>query len=189
MIVRGPFALTWNGTTLIDIEAVDIEYDTQGEDYESGSGIVFEVERALKASIRLTLLATDITTLAAVLPQYFVPEDGQLGDGNFVFDSRGAIDIIPDNCASEPIYSDLEIVACGDPTERFKLMNARTVIDGFEIGKIRKLVVKFIGEPAPGHSLIQLLGDTGEDDFFMLDNPAGGGDELFLLDNDENLIL
>lgn len=189
MIVRGPFTLTWNGNTLEDIEAVDIEYDTNSEDYEANSGLTYEIFKSIKATIRLTFLSTDIEAIKAVLPQHFVAEGGQLGDGNFVIDTRGAIDIKADDCDTDPIYSDLEIVNCGSPEERFKLLHARTVVDGFEIGKIRKIVVKFIGEPQAGGSLIQLLGDLGEENFFMLGNPVGAGDELFLLGNGENLIL
>lgn len=184
MIIRGPFTLTWGGNTLEDIEAIEVEYETNTEDYEANSGNVYQIEKSIKASVRLTLLASDVASLGAILPQYFVPEDGQLGNGDFVFDPRGGIDIIPDDCSSESIYNDLMIESCGSPGEAFKLMNARTLVEGFEIGKLRKIVVKFIGEPDTGMSIVQLLGDQGEADFFQL-----GNDELFLLGDGNNLIL
>lgn len=184
MILRGPFTLLWGGNELQDIESVEVNYETNSDDYESNAGNVYQIEKSIKASLRLTFLATDIASMAAVLPQYFVPQNGILGDGNYVFDSRGAIDVVADDCATDPIYNDLQVTACGNPGESFKILNARTVIDAIEIGKVRKIVVKFIGEPDPGRSIIQLLGDQGQDDFFQL-----GNDELFLLGDGSNLIL
>lgn len=184
MILRGPFTLAWGNNELLDIESVEVSYQVNSEDYESGAGNVYQIEKSTKASISLTLLATDIASLAAILPQYFVPENAILSNGSYVFDPRGAIDVLPDDCATEFIYNDLLITACGDPGESIKLLNARTIIDSIEIGKVRKIVVKFIGEPDPGTAIIQLLGDQGEEDFFQL-----GNDELFLLGDGDNLIL
>lgn len=184
MIIRGPFSLTWGGNTLADIEQIGFEYETNTEDYEANSGQVYQIEKSRKAIITLTFLATDIPSLAAVLPQYFVAQDEQMADNTFVVDSRGAIDIRADDCDTEPIYNDLEILACDDPADSFKLLHARTMIEGFEIGKVRKIVVKFIGEPPAGTSIIQLLGDQGQDDFFQL-----GDNDLFILGDGNNLIL
>lgn len=184
MILRGPFNLKWGGNTLADIETIGVDYSTDSEDYAANSGSTYQIDKSIKASVSLTFLATDIPALAAVLPQYFVPEGGILGDGSIVIDERGAIDIKADDCDTESVYNDLEIESCGNPSESFKLMTARTLIDSFEIGKIRKIVVKFIGEPEAGKSIIQLLGDQGDNQFFQL-----GNDELFLLGDGNNLIL
>lgn len=184
MIVRGPFTLTWGGNTLADIESIDLEYDVDTDDYKANSGQVYEINKSIKASIKLTFLATDLASISAVLPQHFKAEGEQLGDGTFVFDERGALDIKPDDCDTEYIYNDLEIAACSEPNESFKLLHARTVIDGFEIGKIRKIVIKFVGEPGAGQSLIHLIGDQGEDDFFQL-----GDNDLFILGDNNNLVL
>ena len=184
-IVRGPFSLTWGDNTLADIQTIDVNYITNNEDYIANSGLVYEINKSMKATVLITLLATDIESLAAILPQYYVAQGGELGDGSFVSDSRGAIDIRPDDCDTESIYNDLVVTSCGNPSESFKLLNARTVIDGFEIGKIRKIVVKFIGEPDAGKSLIQLIGNQElTEELFLL----GDGD-LFELGNGENLIL
>lgn len=187
MIIRGPFSLSWRGNTLEDIESVDISYDTNSEDYEASSGQVYEISKSIKASISLTFLTTDIASLSAVLPQLFVPEDGLLGDGTFVSDERGAIDLKADDCDTDDIYGDLDLISCGDLAENLRLKNARTIVDGFEIGKIRKIVVKFIGEPEPGQSLMQILGVPSEavqNDYFQL-----GDNDLFILGDGDNLIL
>lgn len=184
MILRGPFTLTWGANTLEDIESIEVDYTVSSDDYEAGSGNVYGIEKSIKASVKLTFLATDIASLAAVLPQYYVPQNGVMADGTYVFDERGALDIVNDDCSTEFIYNNLTIESCGNPGERFKLIEARTIIDSFEIGKLRKIVVKFIGEPEPGNSIIQLLGDEGQADFFQL-----GNNELFLLGDGDNLIL
>lgn len=184
MLIKGPFNILWGGNTLLDIESVDMQIEENNEDYEANSGHVYQIDKSKKASIRLTLLATDVESLAAVLPQYFVPAGEQLSDGSLVVDERGAIDVLLDDCDTLPIYNDLDLQSCGDPGESTKLMHARTTIDTIEIGKIRKIVIKFIGEPEPGRSIIQLLGDQGDDEFFQL-----GNDELFLLGDGNNLIL
>lgn len=184
MILRGPFTLTWGGNTLEDIESVEVSYETNSKEYEANSGSVYQIETGLKASARLTFLATDIASMAAVLPQYFVPQNSVMSDGNYVADPRGAIDIVAAECDSEPIYNDLTMDSCGNPGETVKILNARTLVDAIEVGKIRKIVVKFIGEPEAGRSIVQLLGDQGEEDFFQL-----GNDELFLLGDGNNLIL
>lgn len=184
MIIRGPFILKWGGNTLEDIETVDVDYENNSENYEANSGHIFEINKSIKLNVRLTFLATDIPSLAAVLPQYFVPADGQLANGDVVVDERGAIDILTEDCDTDYIYNDLEIISCGDPTETIKVMHARTIVERIEVGKIRKVVIKFIGEPEAGQSIAQLIGDQGEADFFQLDN-----DELFLLDDGNNLIL
>jgi hypothetical protein len=185
MIVRGPFSLTWGDNTLDDIESIDINYQTNSEIYAANSGLVYQIDKSMQANVTLTLLANDIASLAVVLPQYYVAQGGELGDGSFVSDSRGAIDIRADDCDTEPIYNDLIVTSCGNPSESFKLLSARTIIEGFEIGKIRKIVVKFIGEPDAGKSLIQLIGNQElTEELFLL----GDGD-LFELGNGENLIL
>lgn len=184
MIIRGPFSLTWGSSTLADIESIEIEHEISTEEYEANSGQTFEIEKSRKTYIKITLLATDIPSLAAVLPQYFVPQSSLMHDGSYVVDSRGAIDVVADDCDTEMIYHKLEIFACANPTESFKVFNCRTVIDSIEIGKVRKIVVKFIGEPEAGSSLFQFLGDQGEADFFQL-----GDNDLFILGDDTNLIL
>lgn len=184
MTVRGPFNVKWGDTTIEDIESLDIEYDVTREEYESNAGNIYELERGIKSAVRLTLLATDLDSLKVLLPQYFVATGGELADGSYVVDERGAIDILPGDCDVEDEYHDLLITACGDPGEIFKLMHARSTIERFEIGKIRKVVIKLIGEPEPSQSVVQLLGDQGEDQFFQL-----GNDELFLLGSGENLLL
>lgn len=185
MIIRGPFTVEWGSNILADVEAVDIEYEQESEDYEANSGIIYEISKGIKASIRLTLLSSDIASVKAVLPQYFVATGGTLGDGGIVAGAAGAIDIKADDCNTNPVFNNLLITSCGNPKEVIKLYNARTVVDSFEVGKIRKIVVKFIGEPEVGQSIIQLLStEQFTENLFML-----GNDQLFLLGNDQNLIL
>lgn len=184
-IIRGPFTLTWGDNVLEDIESISVNYQTSSDDYVSNAGLTYEINKAIKSTASITLLATDIPSLSAVLPQYFVANGGELGDGNFVANSNGAIDILADDCDTEYVYNDLIIESCGNPSESFKLMNCRTIVEGFEIGKLRKVVVKFIGEPDAGKSIVQLLGNEEfAENLFLL----GSGD-LFALGSGDNLIL
>lgn len=178
MIHKGPFTVRWGQNTLEEIETVDIQHEVDSEDYQANSGLVYQIDKTERVLVRMTFLSTDIASLAAVLPQYYVAQGEQLANGEFVNSPQGAIDIVPHKCDEETLYNDLDIIACGVAAEGMRIKNARTLIDNVEIGKIRKIVVKFIGEPEPGDSILQLLGDEELNDFFILDSG-----ENFILDD------
>ena len=182
MIAKGPFNLKWGDDTLAEIETVEVDHEINSEGYEANSGNVYQIEKSRKFVIRVTLLATDLASLAVVLPQYFVAKNAQLADGTVVTNDDGALDIKNLGCSDVFVYHDLDISSCGSTAETFRLKNARSILRNIEIGKIRKIVVEFIGEPVVGGSALQFIEVVT--DYFQLDN-----DELFLLDNGENLIL
>ncbi len=158
--VKGPFNLTWGGNTLVGVEKVDVVYDVDSDDYQTVEGQTFELDGPVKASISLDLLDTDVASLGAVLPQNLVAEGEQMSTGETVDSSVGAIDLVA-NCDSST-YNDLEIVSCNDPAEVYRLVNARTRLDGVEFdNKIRKVTVKFIGEPDQGVANVQFFQQGG----------------------------
>lgn len=153
-LVTGKFDLTWGNNTLADIEEIAVEYEQASEDYSTVQHYTYEVDGAIKATISLTLLASDIPALAAVLPQYFVANGEQMSTGETVDSSVGAIDVIQ-NCDGA-IYNDLEIASCNNPAQVLRLVNARTKIDSIENdAMIRKYVIKFVGEAPQGQAPIQ----------------------------------
>lgn len=184
MIVRGPFNLTWGDTTLLEIESLEIDYSLDSEDYTANSGHVYQIDKARKASVTCTFLATDIATLSAILPQYYKENGETLSNGDIVRNSAGAIDLIPHACDPSDIYHDLEIEACGGRAEVLRFVRTRTVIDNIEISKIRKIIVKFISEPLPSQASVQLVGFNDVSEHFLVDSG-----EDFLLDNGEQLLL
>jgi hypothetical protein len=157
-LVRGPFDLTWGGNTLTNIEEISTEFEVDSEDYQTVQHQTFEIDGAIKANVTLTLLASDVPALAVVLPQFHVSNGGTLSTGETVNDAGGAIDVAAASCDEETVYNDLYISSCGNPSQVFRLVNARTRLDSVEFDdKLRKVMVKFIGEPGPGEGNIQFF--------------------------------
>lgn len=155
-LVTGKFTLTWGNNTLEDIEEIEVGYEQASEDYSTVQHYTYEVDGAIKATVNLTLLATDIPSLAAVLPQYFVANGETMSTGETVDSSVGAIDVVP-TCAGTT-YNDLEIVSCDTPGQVLRLVNARTKIESIENdAMIRKVIVKFVGEAPEGQAPIQFF--------------------------------
>lgn len=157
-LVRGPYDLTWNGSTLSTIEEITVEYTQDSEDYTTVQHQTFELDGPIKASVTLTLLASDVAALRLVLPQYHVANGGTLSTGERVSEANGAIDVKALDCDEATVYSDLDINACGSQSSVFRLVNARTRLDGVEFDdKVRKVMVKFIGEPSQNEATIQFF--------------------------------
>lgn len=159
-LVTGKFDLTWGNNTLTDIEEIAIDYEQASEDFSTVQHYTYEVDGAIKATVTLTLLASDIPSLAAVLPQYFVAENGTLSTGESVDTSVGAIDVVS-NC-DESTFNDLEIVSCNNPGQVLRLVNCRTKIDSItNDAMIRKVLVKFVGQAPQGQAPIQFFMQGG----------------------------
>lgn len=157
-LVKGPFDLAWGGNTLASIESVEVDHSQDSEDYTTLQHQTYQIDGAIKSTANITLLATDIASLAVVLPQYHVPNGGVLSTGETVNNAAGAIDVKAAACDENPVYNDLDIISCANPGEVFRLVNARTKIDSIEIDdKVRKVVVQFVGEPAPGEANVQFF--------------------------------
>lgn len=81
-----------------------------------------------------------------------------MSTGETVNEANGAIDVLALDCDDEPVYNDLDIISCANPGQVFRLVNARTKLDSIEFDdKIRKVMVKFIGEPAQGDGNVQFF--------------------------------
>lgn len=157
-LAKGPFDLEWGANTLLDIESIETEFEQDSEDYTTVQHNTYQVDGPIKATATLTFLATDIASLAAVLPQYHVANGQEMSTGEIVNDADGAIDVKAAACDENPVYNDLTITSCANPGQVYRLVNARTKIDSVEFDdKIRKVSVQFIGEPASGEANIQFF--------------------------------
>lgn len=157
-LVRGPYDLSWNGSTLTNIEEIEVDYSQDSEDYTTVQHQTFELDGPIKATVTLTLLASDVAALRLVLPQHHVANGGTLSTGEEVTEENGAIDVKALDCDSDETYSDLDINACGSQSQVMRLVNSRTRLDGVEFDdKVRKVMVKFIGEPAQDEGTIQFF--------------------------------
>lgn len=157
-LVRGPFDLTWHGSTLANVEEISVDYSQDSEDYTTVQHQTFELDGPIKASVTLTLLASDVAALRLVLPQHHVLNGGTLSTGERVTEENGAIDVKALDCDDATVYGDLDINACGTQSSVFRLVNARTRLDGIEFDdKVRKVMIKFIGEPAQSEATVQFF--------------------------------
>lgn len=155
---RGPFEIQWAGNTVSDVETIETDISQDSEDYTTVDGRTYTLDGAIKATATITLLRSDVPTLAALLPQYFVPNGGTMSTGETVNSAVGAIDIFAASCETDPIYGPLDIISCGNPGQVMRLVNARTKIDSTEFDdKIGKVLIQFIGEPDAGEGNLQFF--------------------------------
>lgn len=158
-LVRGPFDLKWGSNTLVDVSEISLDYEQDSNDYTTVDNRRYTIDGAINASVTLTFLASDVATLAAVLPQYHVAAGGQLSSGETVTGTAGAIDVVAAQCDGDPVYNDLNIISCGTNGQVFRLKNARTKIDSMEFADnaVRTVTVAFVGEPEAGEGSIQFF--------------------------------
>lgn len=162
-IIRGPFNLTWGNNTLEDVEEINVDYAQDEEDYQTVQYQTRIVDGPVKVSVTITLLQTDVASLAAVLPQFHktggdtastgetIVSDGTIG-------TDGMIDVALQDCTDEIVYNDLDIESCGAPGQVTRLVNARTKLDDMEFdGKIQKVMVKFVGEAGDEEASLQFF--------------------------------
>jgi hypothetical protein len=158
MIVRGPFTLKWGDNTIADIEAIDVDYSHDSEDYPTLDGRTFEVDGNIKVTAVITLLGTDIGAIAALLPQHFVANGQVMSTGETVNNAQGAIDIAAHDCDSDLLYNNLDITGCAAVPDVARIVNARTKMEDFEFDvTLRKVMIKFIGEPAQDEGSVQFF--------------------------------
>lgn len=157
-LIKGPFELKWGANTITDVEEISVEHSIASDDFETVQGRTIELDGAFKVSATITLLASDIPALAVLLPQHFVANGAVMSTGETVSDADGAIDVAPSACEDATVYNDLDIMSCADPSQVFRIVNARTKIDGIEIdNKIRKVMIKFVGESAQDEATVQFF--------------------------------
>lgn len=158
MIVRGPFELKWGDNVIADVETIETEHTIDSEDYQTLQGRTLEIDGSYKATAVITLLASDIPALAALLPQHFVPNGQVMSTGETVNHAQGAIDIAPHACDEELIFNNLDIISCGNPSNVARIVNARTKIESIEVdNKVQKVMIKFVGEASPDEATIQFF--------------------------------
>lgn len=161
-LVRGPFDLKWGVNTLVDVSEISLDYAQDSNDYTTVDNRKYSIEGGITASVTLTFLGSDVAALAAVLPQYHVANGGNLSSGETVTGTAGAIDIVAAvGCTFDPVYNDLDVIACGTNSQVFRLKNARTKIDSMDFAdnSVRTVSVQFIGEPDAGVGVIQFFGE------------------------------
>lgn len=158
-IVRGPFDMKWGENTLQGVSEVSLEYEQESSDYTTIDNRRTSVDGAITASVDVTFLESDVPALAAVLPQYHVAAGDNLSSGELVSGTEGAIDVVAASCDADPVYNDLDIIACGSNSNVFRLKNARTKIASMELADnaVRTVTVSFIGEPEAGMASIQFF--------------------------------
>lgn len=158
-LVKGPFSIQWGSNPILDVSELGFNYDVATNDYETIQGTTYTVEGAITASVEVTLLASDVASLATIFPQYYVPKGGTLSTGEQVTGLDGAIDIKAAACDSSSSNYNLEITSCNGEVTR--LVNARTSLSGvdFADNSVRTVTVTFRGEPESGQGIIQFFGD------------------------------
>lgn len=157
-LIRGPFAVKWGDNILVDISEISVDYSVDSENYPTIGGHTFTIDGAHKVSATIKLLRSDIPALAALLPQYFVPNGGVLSTGETVNEANGAIDVKAASCESAEINNNLDIISCGNPSNVLRLVNTRTRIDSIDLNdKIQQVSIIFIGEASSEEAVIQFF--------------------------------
>lgn len=157
-LVRGPFNLRWGDNVIADVEEIDVEYEVSRDDYETVQGKVITIDGAQRISAALTLLSTDIASLAVLLPQYFVPNGQVMSTGETVNNANGAIDVAAAACDTNLIFNNLDIESCSNPADVIRIVNARTSIEDVDIdGKLRKVIIRFLGESDITEGVLQFF--------------------------------
>ena len=159
-LVKGPFSIQWGSNPILDVSELGFNYDVATNDYETIQGTTYTVEGAITASVEVTLLASDVASLATIFPQYYVPKNSTLSTGEQVTGEDGAIDIKAAACDSSSSNYDLEITSCNGEVTR--LVNARTSLSGvdFADNSLRTVTVTFRGEPESGQGILQFFGEN-----------------------------
>ena len=158
MLVRGPFNLKWGDNVIADVEEIDVSHEISSDDLETVQGKTIEVDGPFKATAILTLLASDIAALAAVLPQHFVPNGEVLSTGETVDHAEGAIDVVPRDCDEDLLFNNLDIISCANPGIVFRIVNARSKIENIEFdNKLQRVMVKFVGEAEADQATVQFF--------------------------------
>lgn len=159
-LVKGPFSIQWGSNPILDVSELGFNYDVATNDYETIQGTTYTVEGAITASVEVTLLASDVASLATIFPQYYVAKGSTLSTGEQVTGKDGAIDIKAAACDSSNSNYNLEITSCNGEVTR--LVNARTSLSGvdFADNSVRTVTVTFRGEPESGQGILQFFGEN-----------------------------
>lgn len=155
MIVIGPWDIEVAGIILGEIESLNFTYGVKSDTFDSLQGQSTTVYGAHSAEIEATFLETDITSLKAAIPQYWVPNGATLSTGEVITDPNGGIDIVPGNTGNP---RDLILVSANNPGQVMRLNDTTSEMSGVDItGTIRKVKVKFNCQPTAEQALLQFF--------------------------------
>ena len=161
-IVKGPFTVKWGENVLKDVEEVDVSFEQESNDYTTIDGRTTKVFGAISASATITLLSSDVKSLSILLPQFTKTEDDEMSTGEIVAKDAVALDVLAGDCTvAQPEAADLDIIACGNPAEVFRIKETRTSISEFSLenNQVRTIQITFTGEPVQGHAAVQAFID------------------------------
>ena len=83
-----------------------------------------------------------------------------MSTGETVSYAGGAMDIKPGDCDESTTYNNLDILSCATTAAVARIVNARTRVESIEFdSKVRKVMIKFIGEAASGEATMQFFKD------------------------------
>ena len=140
-LVKGPFNIKWGNNVLEDIESIDLSFDNESNDYSTVQGNKYTIKGAISASAEITFLASDVKSLAKVLPQFVKNENEHMSSGETVKGSGAvALDVLAGGCEKtlpEPL--DLDIISCGNPAEVLRIKATETAMTSMQ--RDRKSVV------------------------------------------------
>lgn len=147
--VKGPHSVKYGASTISDIEEIDLEWDTDTNDYDTVQGNKYYYDTTQSVTVTLTLLANDTAALQVLLPQYYVASGSPLSTGETA-GSGGVIDVIPTGCVSLGNLKHLTITSCDETgtNHYLRIPDGTTRIDGVEFdgAGARKVMVQFRGE-------------------------------------------
>lgn len=156
--IKGPFTIKWGDNTIEQVEGIDVEFTIDSNDIQTIQGHTYELDGAFKVSATMTFLATDLASLAILLPQHFVANGELMSTGETVNNANGAIDIKPNNCDQAVTYNNFDFISCGINPQVFRIVNARIKFEGYELDdKIQKAMVKIIGESDSDEATVQFF--------------------------------
>lgn len=158
MDFRGPYHLYYGGTDVSDVSDLSFDYSPDTQEYTNLLGNKRKITTGASASVSAKVLRSDIPTLAAMLPQYFVAMGEVLSSGETVTNTEGAIDVDLASCSAITFTDDLLIVDCTG-TQAMRYRNVETRIDGQDNNDNALLTWTVVFEASPQSGApVQLLG-------------------------------
>jgi hypothetical protein len=163
-LVKGPFIVKWGSNTLTNVQDYSFDYSVDSNDYTTLDGRKTTLDGAISASVSIQLLKSDIPSLAAVLPQYYVAQGQTMSTGEIVASTEGAIDVLAASCSASPVYNNLDIISCGTLATVGRLVRARSTIDSVDLqdSTVLTFTIKFVGESAAGTGSVQVFSSAAD---------------------------
>ena len=151
----GPYKVRFGSIEFEDVTEISWDYSADNNEQTMIDGRTKTIPTTTKASVSLTLYATDIQTLSLVFPQFAVPAGGTMSTGEKAttpaFDARAM-----SACGAVALEDDLEIIGCKLTT---RLVNARATISSisYEDNVTQNIELTFTGQPSAGEAVFQMF--------------------------------